>query len=320
MSTITLFIVTICVILLMLNVLQLLRSRSRSRHLRFIAHTVQRLTKEQTGERVKLMTSDRDLRQLLVAINRLLDEKQKSQVHFQRQEMKIRKMLANVSHDMKTPLTVILGYTETLLQEQRQAESPNRSEPRLENIHHKCKEILELIQQFFDLARLESGDHELVMQKIAINEVCKERMLSFYDLIQAESLQIELDIPPRPLYIMADIKALERILDNLISNAIRYGKDGHIVGLRLYTKERDVHVEVWDRGEGIQEKDKDKVFERSYRLDDARNRKVPGSGLGLTICKRLTEEMGGGIRLDSRPFVRTSFTLTFPLAEEVRIS
>lgn len=305
--------------LLVMNLVQFLGARIRNRQLLEVTQSLQRIIGEQTAERIRIVTGDHALRKLLIEINRVLDGLQQSQVHYQQKELAIRKMLANISHDLKTPLTVVLGYVETLQHEQLRRDQSN-VEPRLSKIRDKTTELLDLIHQFFDLARLEAGDQELDMQKIQLNEICKERLLSFYDLIQSEQLQVDLDISDQPLYVLADRNSLERILDNLIANAIRYGKDGKLVGLRLYDEANNVHVEVWDKGSGISERDKDKVFERSYTLDDSRNKQYPGSGLGLTICKRLMEQMGGEISLASQPYVRTSFTLTFRLLKEVRIS
>jgi signal transduction histidine kinase len=100
-------------------------------------------------------------------------------------------------------------------------------------------------------------------------------------------------------------------LSNLISNAIAYGDAGGVLGLKLYHDETKVYIEVWDRGKGISEAHQDKVFERLYTLEDSRNRSYQGSGLGLTITKRLTEQMNGTITLVSQPYVRTVFTLSF---------
>lgn len=108
---------------------------------------------------------------------------------------------------------------------------------------------------------------------------------------------------------MAHEEALDRILNNLLSNAVRHGGDGKVIGLGLREDERFVYVDVWDKGKGIREAHTDRVFERLYTLEDSRNRDYQGSGLGLTITKRLAEKMGGDILLDSRPHEKTTFTV-----------
>lgn len=98
-------------------------------------------------------------------------------------------------------------------------------------------------------------------------------------------------------------------LNNLISNAIQYGFDGKMIGLKLRVDEKSVYIDVSDKGKGINEVHKDRVFERMYTLEDSRNTHYQGSGLGLTITKRLVEQMGGNISLDSKPFQKTTFTV-----------
>ncbi|MNN76283.1 Histidine protein kinase SaeS [compost metagenome] len=117
---------------------------------------------------------------------------------------------------------------------------------------------------------------------------------------------------------MGNEEALDRVLGNLLSNAIAYGDAGGVLGLRLYSEEDKVFIEVWDRGKGIAEGHQDKIFERLYTLEDSRNREYQGSGLGLTITKRLTEQMNGRISLSSKPYVRTAFTLSFRKLYELR--
>jgi signal transduction histidine kinase len=293
------------VLLLLICLLQWKRNNERNRQLSYIAQKLDEIRSNHTAERVMVMTGDKHLRELLQAINRLLDEQQRMIAHYQRTEMSIKKMLANISHDLKTPLTVILGYAETLLRGQEQV----RQQDKLEKVRSKTIDMIDLINKFFDLAKLEAGDQVFDLEKIHVNELCKNHILSYYDLIETEKLKAEIEIPDQPLYILGNEEMLGRILDNLVSNAIRYGREGQVIGFRLYHDESCVYIEVWDRGKGILEKDRDKVFERLYTLEDSRNKLYQGSGLGLTITKRLTERLGGSILLDSQPYQRTSFTV-----------
>ncbi len=210
-------------------------------------------------------------------------------------EISMRKMLSNISHDLKTPLTVILGYTEMLNKDK----TMNKEEQHilLEKVHVKTLEVMELIHKFFDLARLESGDKAIEITKVNMNEVCREKILTFYDLITTKGFEVHIDIPEKNMYAFGNTEVLGRVLNNLISNALTYGYDGKILGITLSDDERYVYVDVWDRGKGINESHIDKVFERMYTLEDSRNRLYQGSGLGLTITKRLVEALGGEIHL-----------------------
>ena len=152
------------------------------------------------------------------------------------------------------------------------------------------------------MAKLESGDKAIEMTKVNMNEVCREKILSFYDLVTTKGFQVHIDIPERNIYALGNVEVLGRVLNNLISNAITYGDDGKALGMTLRDDDTGVYIDVWDKGKGIDESHIDKVFERMYTLEDSRNRLYQGSGLGLTITKRLVEAMDGKIHLSSKPY------------------
>ena len=276
-------------------------------NLRYTYEKLHDIVKEQTGEKLLVMTDDKELQKLLVAINHLLDAKQKTNADHAKVEISMRKMLSNISHDLKTPLTVILGYTEMLNKDK--TISKEEQQILLEKVHVKTLEVMELIHKFFDLAKLESGDKAIEMTKVNMNEVCREKILSFYDLVTTKGFQVHIDIPERNIYALGNVEVLGRVLNNLISNAITYGDDGKTLGLTLRDDETSVYIDVWDKGKGIDESHIDKVFERMYTLEDSRNRLYQGSGLGLTITKRLVEAMDGEIHLSSKPYEKTIFTV-----------
>ncbi|WP_379133008.1 sensor histidine kinase [Paenibacillus sp. sgz500958] len=295
--------------LLFVNVLQYRNAQHTKRQLGYIHEKLNRILTEDTQERLLLFSSSPELQQLLTDLNRLLDANQKKTSEQVKLEKSLRNMLSNVSHDLKTPLTVVLGYIETILQDKDMPESER--ERLLHTIHTKANEVITLMNTFFDLAKLESGDSDMPLSRVELGEVCRRNILSFYDLLSGKGTEVQIDLPEEPLYIMGNDEALDRILSNLLSNAIKYGDAGGVLGLRLYYDEQQAHIEVWDKGKGIPEAHQDKVFERMYTLEDSRNRLYQGSGLGLTISKRLTEEMNGTINLDSKPGVKTAFTLSF---------
>ncbi|CAI8762312.1 MULTISPECIES: sensor histidine kinase [Bacillus] len=287
--------------------------KSKSANVRYTYEKLQDIVKQQTGEKLLVVTDDKELQKLLVAINHLLDAKQKTNADHAKVEISMRKMLSNISHDLKTPLTVILGYTEmlnadkTISKEERQV--------LLEKVHLKTLEVMELIHKFFDLAKLESGDKAVEMTKVNMNEVCREKILTFYDLVTTKGFEVHIDIPEKNVYALGNTEVLGRVLNNLISNAIAYGYDGKTLGITLRDDDRCVYVDVWDRGKGIDESHIDKVFERMYTLEDSRNRLYQGSGLGLTITKRLVEALGGEIHLSSTPYKKTVFTIVLKKIE-----
>lgn len=214
-----------------------------------------------------------------------------------------------MSHDLRTPLTVILGYVEKLMMDQSMSEEER--DKIILQLHNKTVSVITLLNKYFDLVKLESGDYTIPLGRICINEVCRKNVLDFYDLLQAKNLQIEISIPEENFYILGNEDALNRILINLISNAIRYGSDGGMFGLNVREDENFIAIDIWDKGKGIAEIHQERVFERLYTLDDARNSEFQGNGLGLSITKHLTEVMKGSIHLSSKPYEKTVFTCRF---------
>ncbi|AQY41028.1 HAMP domain-containing histidine kinase [Bacillus thuringiensis] len=297
----------IILILLCVIYMQYKMRKNSSKNLRYTYEKLESIVNDKTGETLLVMTDDLELQKLLVAINQLLDAKQKTNADHAKVEISMRKMLSNISHDLKTPLTVILGYTEMLNKDKTISEEEQQI--LLEKVHTKTLEVMELIHKFFDLAKLESGDKAIEMTKVNMNEVCREKILSFYDLVTTKGFQVHIDIPERNIYALGNVEVLGRVLNNLISNAITYGDDGKTLGMTLRDDETSVYIDVWDKGKGIDESHIDKVFERMYTLEDSRNRSYQGSGLGLTITKRLVEAMDGEIHLSSKSYEKTIFTV-----------
>lgn len=235
-------------------------------------------------------------------INRVLLYRQKIKTDYRRQELHTKKMLANISHDIKTPLTVILGYLEIMRME-------NAEDETLRKVEAKAKQVMELINQFFTLAKLEAGDMALELTKINIGELCRENVLGFYELLLQREFEVDLSIPEEKMFVLGEREPIDRILNNLLSNAIRYGSDGKYIGLFLHEEAEYIHIDIADQGKGIGKAFSERVFDRLYTMEDSRSRQIQGNGLGLTIVRNLAKQMGGDILLESEPDVRTVFTV-----------
>jgi len=297
----------LCVILIVIIVVQHQAYRARSANLRQIHSRLNEIIVNNTSEKLLVFTDDRALIPILNEINHLLDHNQQTAANFLKMEQSMRKMISNISHDLKTPLTVVLGYIETInLDPDMSAEE---RKVLLSKVHAKANEVLELIRQFFDLARLESGDKPITLSRVHMNDICGKNMLAFYDTLTVKGFDVAIQIPEKPLLAWGNEEALDRILNNLIANAIQHGGEGKAIGLALRSDDEFVYVDVWDRGKGIDELHQDRVFERMYTLEDSRNKSYQGSGLGLTITKRLVEAQGGTIRIHSKPYEKTVFTV-----------
>ena len=270
--------------------------------LRQISQKLSDILERDTDEKVMVFTDNRALQELCAQINRLLSDRQKIKADYRKKEISYKKMLSNISHDIKTPLTVILGYLEMM----RLADGDNEE---LRKVEAKAGQVMELINQFFTLAKLEAGDMDLEIGKVNISELCRESMLGYYDILQGKDFTVELSIPEKDIFVQGEMRAIDRILNNLISNAVRYGGDGKYIGLTLGEREGYVYIDITDRGKGIEKAFARHVFDRLYTLEDSRNREIQGNGLGLTIAKNLAIQLGGDIDLESEPHMKTTFTV-----------
>ncbi|MCB2340455.1 sensor histidine kinase [Clostridium estertheticum] len=292
--------ILICIILFKTNV-----EKKRNNTLKYIQNKLNKIINENTNEKLLVETEDKEIKKILVEINNLLDFNQKILADYRKKEISISKMLSNISHDLKTPLTVVLGYIETIKLDNNI--SKDERDLLLSNVYSKALEVIDLINEFFDLAKLESGDKGITISRVNINEICRKSILEFYENLTSKGYEVSIDIPSTNIYVLGNLDAIHRIMNNLISNAIKYGSDGKYLGLKLTYDDNCSYVEICDKGKGIEEINVDRVFERMYTLEDSRNKLYQGSGLGLTITKRLVEKLGGKISLESKPYEKTSF-------------
>lgn len=303
----------ICVIVVLLAIILYQRfvfSRGIQTKLESIGNKLRDIMENDSDEKVMEFTDQKSLMDLCGQINRVLLDRQKIRADFRRQEMSSKKMLSNISHDIKTPLTVILGYLEMM----RLGDGDN---PGLQKVEAKAKQVMGLINQFFTLAKIEAGDMGLEMERVNLSEVCREHVLGYYELLVSRQFTVEVAIPEQDSFVWGDRGGIDRILNNLLSNALRYGGDGRYLGLVLREGEQFVQVDVVDRGKGIEKEFADSVFERLYTMEDSRNRQIQGNGLGLTIARNLARQMGGDIFIESEPGVGTIFTVKWKKFQEM---
>lgn len=304
-NEIILFFLCICIAVLICIVVyqQFVFRRGIQKQLKEISQKLEKIQDTDSDENIMMFTDEQALMELLVQINRLLENQRKMKVDYCRSQISAKKMLSNISHDIKTPMTVILGYLEIM------RINGDKEDEMLLKVEQKAKRVMELINQFFTLAKLEAGDMELEISRINICEVCRENILDFYELLKQKEFQVEVKIPEEAVFIMGNKEALHRILYNLISNVIRYGLDGRYLGLVLRSVKNDVYIDVIDKGKGIEKEFAGNVFERLFTMEDSRNRRIQGNGLGLTIAQTLAQQLGGEIVLESEPNVKTTFTV-----------
>lgn len=299
------FFLLICIVILLITVLyqQFAFRTGIQKKIQKISEKLKEITDTNSSERVMVFTENKELMELAAQINRLLENHLKVKADRCRSEIASKKMLSNISHDIKTPMTVILGYLEIM------RTNGTSTDEMLGKIEQKAKNVMELINQFFTLAKLESGDMDIELSRIDVCEVCRESILEFYGILTNKNFQVDIDIPETSVYVHGNKEAIQRILFNLISNVIRYGADGKYLGISLRTDKNAVFIDVIDRGKGIDKNFAASVFDRLFTMEDSRNRNIQGNGLGLTISKNLALQLGGDIILDSTPNVKTIFSV-----------
>lgn len=295
--------VVVCLLFLVVLYQRFIFGRGIQAKIKRMNKKLEEILETGSDEKVMVFTDNPVLMELGGQINRLLIDRQKIRADFKREEISSKKMLANISHDIKTPLTVILGYLEIMRLNHADHEM-------LKKVETKANQVMNLINQFFTLAKLESGDTNINLGKVNINEICRENVLEFYDILLQKDFDVDLFIPETAIFVQGEKEALQRILYNLLSNVIRYGSDGKYLGVFLRQDKGNVYIDVVDKGKGIEQEFASNVFDRLYTMEDSRNREIQGNGLGLTIAKNLTKQLEGDLFLNSIPNVKTTFTVS----------
>lgn len=221
---------------------------------------------------------------------------------------------ANVSHEMKTPLTSIKGFVETL--QAGAVDNPEMARKFLNIIMIEADRLTRLINDILSITKMESGNESVEIKKIpldkAVMEVC--------DLlkIHAEEKEVKVNASPneKPAFIMGNPDRIKQLLINLIENAIKYNKVGGSVTVKVLEDSENVHLSVSDTGIGVKEEHLKRLFERFYRVDKGRSRAMGGTGLGLAIVKHIVNSMGGFIEVSSKYGEGTEFLVTLPRAKE----
>ncbi len=220
--------------------------------------------------------------------------------------------LANVSHDLRTPLNGILGFSKLLGQSDK-SERDCLFDEYVQYIQTSGKYLLNMINDFLDISRLQADTIHLSPSVFDLNELLHETVVALDFFASEKSIEICFDSPIKELMIEADRMMLSKVFYNLLSNAIKYTPNGKKVGIRLQQDDGKIVVDVWDQGIGIDEGDQLKIFEPFHQLNKI---KAPGSGLGLTIAKDIVKLHSGSITLSSTQGKGTSFIVHLP--EDIR--
>lgn len=304
------------------------------RELLYLDERLRQVRQGREGGYILVPSDNPAIKSMAAEVNRMLEKYYRQKTDYDRTRRSMQQVLTNISHDLRTPLTVLKGYSEMLQNEIRRGEiqregipkneirekgirqehltekaSPGNLSEMAEKIYQKADEMASLMEDFFTLSKLESGDSIFHIQKINLVRICHDVLLDYYNLLEENQFHVDIEIPEEPCHVMADGEAVTRILKNLLDNAVKYGDSGQYLAVRLSQNEEKVQIEVEDHGEGIPVEDQERIFLRTYT-------KGRGSGLGLSIARNLAGQMQADLFVHSKKGRGAVFRLVFNACPE----
>ncbi|WP_245844172.1 sensor histidine kinase [Oceanobacillus rekensis] len=231
---------------------------------------------------------DKDMEKLGEEINQLIDlyvQEKKEKMRF---ENELKQAVANMSHDLRTPLTSILGYIQLA---ESDTITADESKQYLAIANKRAKRLETLLNGFFELSVIESTDYQLKSERININNLVLDVLMSFYDRFNEKNMEPIINIPEDNIFIISDGSAVTRVIENLISNALTHSSGN--ISITLEQQESTAILTVKNNALNLTEKDVELFFDRFYMVDQ--NRSGKSTGLGLSIVKSLMLKMGGNI-------------------------
>ncbi|HAD03249.1 MAG: hypothetical protein A2091_08285 [Desulfuromonadales bacterium GWD2_61_12] len=220
--------------------------------------------------------------------------------------------VANVSHELKTPLTTIRMYAELLGEAD---EAPEKRHRYLAVIQGECQRLTRLVNNVLDFSRLEQGRRDYQRRPCDLAEVVKSTLAAQGGRLAAAGLHCQLNLPAPPLTLVSDRDALEQVLLNLLDNALKYAATGGELQIAAAVTDGAIKVGILDRGPGIPEAHRQKIFDKFHRVDDTLTARQPGSGLGLAISRQLLRDLGGDLLWRLRPGGGSCFEMILPRTE-----
>lgn len=270
-----------------------------------INRTANEINEKTLGRRIPLGEHRDELYDLSASLNTMFDRLQYS---FLRQK----EFVANASHELKTPITMLRLSLEESLQDQG---TPRVSQERYETQLKTLLRMGRLVKNLLDLSTLELSE-TLAIEEFNLNELVDSVIEDFRPLIQQQNIQLSVQMDDS-ISVKADKDKIKRVMINLLENAIKYNQEGGEIQLKVYSKPQDdtINVSLFNTGMGIPAADCDRVFEQFYRVEKSRSSSLGGSGLGLTIVKRIVDMHGGEISLSSKPGNWTKIQMVLPVLQ-----
>lgn len=280
-------------------------ARSQVNPIREINSAVQEFSKGDLTRRVNLDCGG-ELEELGESINRMAAE-------LSRLEDSRRSFVANVSHELRSPMTCMKGYVQAMMD----GTIPQEEMPRyLKIVMDETQRLTDLVKDLLDLSRLESGKFPLTIAPFDANELMRRKLITFEPRISEKNIDVAVELASDPLYVLGDANRINQVVSNLIDNAIKFmNGPERLLTIGTRREGKKVYFTIQDNGEGISKEDQPYIFERFYKADKAHTSGM-GTGLGLSICQRIMQQHGGEITVRSRPG-ETIFEFALPLSAPV---
>ncbi|WP_253907729.1 cell wall metabolism sensor histidine kinase WalK [Bacillus sp. WMMC1349] len=243
----------------------------------------------------------------------LMVETIKDSLEKQKQSEQARnEMISNISHDLRTPLTSLSGYIELA---KLNLDNPSLCHDYIEVLEAKCESLKNQVNDLLEYANLNDKNINIQMEKVSVQGLIEQVMIDFIPQLEKNSIQFALDRQDEKLYIHADISLFVRLLQNVISNSIHYGKSGKKIKVEVLLKQTNVIINIINYGEAIAKEDLPYIFERFYRGEKSRNEHTGGKGMGLAVAQSIAKLHSGSIDVISNE-VETVFTISIPRYEK----
>lgn len=293
------------IIIIILSIL-LLNDKIKTKR---ITAKLKNILKENSRERIKLYNLSRNKKELVRKINIFLDKYESISIDNKNYKDHHQKMISNISHDIRTPLTALMGYVDLLSDNSITKE---KREEYVSIIRERGTALKDLMEEFFQVAKLECNDVDITIEKFNISEIVRKNIITFMNEINERNITPEINIGDEEIFALGDKNYMSRIITNLISNSLKYGYEGKVIGIDLKEDNKWVILSIWDKGKGIDKNELPYIFDRLYTGEKSRNRNLQGSGLGLSIVKNMVQHMNGSITAKSIPYEKTIFTVKIP--------
>ncbi|ASA23247.1 sensor histidine kinase [Paenibacillus donghaensis] len=243
------------------------------------------------------------------SFNYMADVIEKTTEEKRQAEKSKQRLIVDLSHDLRTPITSIQGYAQALIE--GRVTDPERKTKYLNYIHSKSVQVTKLIQHMLELLKLDSPDFILRTERLELGDHLREIIADTYGEIEQKEFQLQLQVPEEEVYAHYDPELFASVINNLISNALAYNPEGTRLRVTVIQEDTKVRIEIADNGVGIPRELWSTIFDPFVRGDEARTASG-GTGLGLSIAKKNTEKMGGSLELESREDEPTVFTIRVP--------